>query len=109
MRVHIACRASELSGEGDIIERGELVVKSLHEDKDLFSEVRRAGGLAVRMRKHRDITPFCSELVNLRRQRGECRTQHISVCRHDGVRYRTIINILRGKPEMYKLLIFRQM
>jgi len=105
MRVEVAAGASKLSFESDIIKMHELTVQAFGKNHDFFSYPGRRGRLAMGVGQHGNIAPLPCQGMQAVQQLVERRQYRIQLGFFDEQRHGRIIDILGGKPEMYKLFV----
>ena len=106
MRIIITCGSTKFSSNGTSLQHSQLPVKAINDPHDFLAQTSGRRRLSVSLCQHRDIRPFFCVSSQLRNQFFNLRIIYLFQRFFDRQRHWRIINVLRSKAEVDKLLVF---
>ncbi len=108
MGIEIARGSAEFGREGDVLELFHLPLHAVGENHDFLAQGGGRCRLAVSMGQHGDVCPLSGPLLQQREDGLITGFEHLFVALLQQQGDRSVVDVLRGETEMYKLFILLQ-
>ena len=105
MGIEITGGTAELGRHGNLFQRFQLLLQTIHEDHDFLAQACGGSRLSVSLSEHRHILPLFRIVGELLNQLFHLRNEHIGQRLFHGKGHAGVVNVLGGESEMDEFLI----